>query len=171
MAVVAVLIAKLLDPISFIVALVIVLFSRRWWIIIVAAAVSAVIVETILTSTQFTRTWGQGLLLGFVASAIHASVIFFVRQTLTRRSGSAGGPATASASTGNESVRPAFDTKAPEVANKKGEIAAVERYLKELGYDVTPEGAAVAAFQLTSGYSAAEVASHLALVTLARDVR
>jgi hypothetical protein len=43
------------------------------------------------------------------------------------------------------------------------------RILVQLGYDITPYGVGVASLSLVSGYSAAETASHLALVTLAHD--
>jgi hypothetical protein len=49
------------------------------------------------------------------------------------------------------------------------ELGKVDKILVQLGYDITPHGVGVALLSLESGYSAAETASHLALVTLARD--
>ena len=85
MGAIAVLVAKLVDPIGFGIALVVVLLSRQKWIIFVAAAVSAIAVETLLSSTQYTRTWYQGLPVGFIAGLIHASLVFFIRARITRR--------------------------------------------------------------------------------------
>jgi len=50
-------------------------------------------------------------------------------------------------------------------------IDAVASALQIMGYDLTPYGAGVALLQLQSGYTAVEVASHLAHTTLAQDVR
>ncbi len=78
MAIVAMLLAKILDPVSFIVVLVVSLFSRKKWIIPVAAIIGAIVTETILTFTQITRTWGQGIILGVLASGIHAVLSYWL---------------------------------------------------------------------------------------------
>lgn len=81
MAIIAILLAKLLDPISFIVVLIISFFSREKWIIPVAAVIGAVVTETMLTSTQITRTWGHGVIPGLMASGIHAILCYwFIRK-------------------------------------------------------------------------------------------
>lgn len=51
------------------------------------------------------------------------------------------------------------------------DIAAVEQIAQYLGLRLTPYGAGVALLSVQSGYSSAETASHLAVVTLARDVQ
>jgi hypothetical protein len=51
------------------------------------------------------------------------------------------------------------------------ESADVVKHLRIMGYDPTPYGIGVALVSLQSGYNEVEVASHIAHVTLARDVR
>lgn len=86
MGLLATIIAKLLDPISFIVVLVVTLFSRQKWIIPVAAIAGAVVTETVLTSIRFTRPWGQGLVLGLVATGVHAIVCYWLVGLIKRKS-------------------------------------------------------------------------------------
>jgi hypothetical protein len=50
-------------------------------------------------------------------------------------------------------------------------LSDVTAHLKNLAYDLTPYGASVASLELQSGYSPAEVASHLALITMALDIK
>jgi hypothetical protein len=50
-------------------------------------------------------------------------------------------------------------------------LADVVKHLRIMGYDPTPCGIGVALLSLQSGYNHVEVASHIAHVTLARDVR
>lgn len=71
-------VGKLLDPVSFIVALVVTTFSREKWIIVVAAICAAIVTETVLTSMQVTRSWGQGIVPGIIASFLHAAFSFWV---------------------------------------------------------------------------------------------
>jgi hypothetical protein len=75
----AVFLAKLLDPVGFVVALIVVMFSRKKWIILLAAVLAALVVETMLSSIQHTRTWGQGLPIGFLVGLVHASTVFAIR--------------------------------------------------------------------------------------------
>ena len=72
----AIIIAKLLDPVSVIITVIVVLFSRSAWIVPVAAIVAALSVESMLVSTQFSRNFGDGIVLGLVASMIHATIAF-----------------------------------------------------------------------------------------------
>ena len=63
-----------------------------------------------------------------------------------------------------------------EVENEDSSISEntlpeVEKFLIDLGYDLTPYGAAVALAEVVSGYSCLETASHLALTTLALDAQ
>ena len=71
-------VGKLLDPVSFIVVLIVTLCSKQKHIIIVAALVAAIITESVLTSMQATRSWGQGIAPGFLASLLHAVFLFWV---------------------------------------------------------------------------------------------
>ena len=80
-----VLLAMLLDPVRLVLTLGVVLFSRKIWIIPIAAICSAVVVETMLTSSQMTRDWGEGIVIGFLASLIQASLIFLVRKGLSKK--------------------------------------------------------------------------------------
>ena len=50
-------------------------------------------------------------------------------------------------------------------------LSEVTAHLRNLAYDLTPYGASVASRELQSGYSPAEVASHLALTTMALDIK
>ena len=45
-----------------------------------------------------------------------------------------------------------------------------EKYSKQIGYELTPEGLALAMTSQLSGYNAVEAASYISLLTLARDV-
>lgn len=76
------------------------------------------------------------------------------------------------------SGRAALDALAEPVARdnasdwlSRERLAAVEALLGQLGFDLTPYGAGVAQLSLGSGFSNAETASHIALATVARDVR
>jgi hypothetical protein len=51
------------------------------------------------------------------------------------------------------------------------EATAVGEHLKIMGYDLTGYGAAVALLEVQSGYSAVETASHIALTTMALDIK
>ena len=96
MGAIAVFLAALLDPIRLVIALLVVLFSRQKWIILVAAAISALAIETLLSSTQHTRTWGQGLPVGSIASLVHASLVFLIRARITAKKQTALPPASES---------------------------------------------------------------------------
>jgi hypothetical protein len=63
------------------------------------------------------------------------------------------------------------ETKAPEVRPQISDIAAVRQVAKYLGLQLTPYGVGLALVSVQSGYSSAETASHLAVLTLARDVQ
>ena len=80
----AIVVARIIDPIGFLITLGVVLCSRRRWIILVAAAVSTVLVESILTATQMLYIWGEGLLFGLIAGALQAWLIFWIRSGMKR---------------------------------------------------------------------------------------
>lgn len=50
-------------------------------------------------------------------------------------------------------------------------VARVKAHLAAMGYELTPYGAMVALLECKSGYSEAEAASHIALTTMARDIK
>lgn len=52
-----------------------------------------------------------------------------------------------------------------------GPLDAVAAHLQIMGYDLTPYGAGVALLEIESGYNSVEVASHIALTTLALDIK
>lgn len=81
---IAQLIAKLLDPISFVITLAIVLSSRSKWIILISALLSSVISETLLDMTQVARVWGIGLPAGVAAGLVHASIIYYIRSRVAK---------------------------------------------------------------------------------------
>lgn len=74
--------AALLDPIRLILTLAVVLVSKCAWIVPAAAAISAIAIETMLTMTQITRVWGDGIIIGFLASLIHAGAIYGIRMLI-----------------------------------------------------------------------------------------
>ena len=78
MSLIATLIAKLLDPVSIVICMVLLLIKREKWMIGVATIVAAVVVETALTKLQYSRTWGQELFVGLVASLMHATLAYLV---------------------------------------------------------------------------------------------
>jgi hypothetical protein len=82
---IATFIARLLDPISFIVVLFFSLFSRNKWLIPVIAILGATVTESLLTSTQVTRSWGQGIILGLIASGVHAVICHCLIQSFNKR--------------------------------------------------------------------------------------
>lgn len=61
--------------------------------------------------------------------------------------------------------------QAPRATEATGSLDDVIAHLKNMGYDLLPHGTAVALLELKSGYNAVETASHIAHVTLARDIR
>jgi hypothetical protein len=50
-------------------------------------------------------------------------------------------------------------------------VGEVRKHLRVMGYELTPYGTGVALLSIKSGYNPVEVASHIAHVTLALDVR
>jgi hypothetical protein len=71
----------------------------------------------------------------------------------------------------HENSRQAIDdkSKSSQTKSSSADLDNVEKILIQLGYDISPYGVGVALLGLESDYSAAETASHLALVTLAQD--
>lgn len=85
MAFLGILIGKLLDPFSFIAALVIAYQIKKWWMIPVVGIVIAVCAEALLVSLSFTRQFGHSLVVGFIASSIHVSLAFLATQKFKSR--------------------------------------------------------------------------------------
>jgi putative exporter of polyketide antibiotics len=73
-----ILLAKLLDPISFVIAGLATLVARRWWHCVIVGVVVALVVEMILTSLQYTRDFGEGLIPGVIASSAHSAIAFWL---------------------------------------------------------------------------------------------
>ena len=69
---------KIASPISFILTIVFVLFSRSKLIIPISAVVTAIIFETVLSSTNPVRNWGSGLILGVIAALIQAGFAYWL---------------------------------------------------------------------------------------------
>lgn len=82
MALFALFLAKLFDPLSLIIAGVsgYKLFNKPWYATLVIGIITSIIIEITLTSTQLTRTFGQGLPLGVVASCVHALIGRFIAK-------------------------------------------------------------------------------------------
>lgn len=64
-----------------------------------------------------------------------------------------------------------FRKKSLGQANPSFSIQGVEKHLQAMGYTLLQHGAGVALLELKSGYSEVDIASHIALTTLALDVR
>lgn len=75
----AIFVAKFVDPIALFSAFVVMLLSPRdWRFIPLAAVISAIIGETVLTMIQYTRTWGEGILLAIIVGIVHACLSYWV---------------------------------------------------------------------------------------------
>lgn len=68
----------LLDPIGFILAFLCSFFIRRKHHIFIVGLIVAVIVESLLTYISYTRAWGEGLHLGFIASSAQAAASYAI---------------------------------------------------------------------------------------------
>ena len=66
------------DPAGLVIVLVICSMSRKKWIIPVAAIIAALIAETVLTATQYTRAWGSGMPLTLLATTIQAVACYWL---------------------------------------------------------------------------------------------
>ena len=68
-------IVKLLDPVSFVLCLILTLFLVRelnsYILISVVSVVVAIAIETMLDAIQYTRVWGEGIIAGLIASIVH----------------------------------------------------------------------------------------------------
>jgi hypothetical protein len=77
---IAMVFAAMLDPVRFLVVFWVLYFSRKhekWSLpktFLIAIVVSATVSETVLTMIQVTRTWGEGLIVGLVASGVQAVI-------------------------------------------------------------------------------------------------
>lgn len=72
------LLGKLLDPVSLVLCFILLVIKREKWMIGVSAIAAAIASETVITLMLFTRTWGEGLVLGFIASLIHSVLAYWV---------------------------------------------------------------------------------------------
>jgi len=81
-----------LDPIRVLITWSFLLSARRPWRVFAAAALSAVVCETLLMTLQTTWVWGEGLVVGGIASLLQAGILFwtgrFVRNWRTGGSAS-----------------------------------------------------------------------------------
>ena len=66
---------KLIDPVSFVLCLIMTLFLVRklnfYILIAIVSLVVAIAMETMLDAMQYTRVWGQGIIAGLIASILH----------------------------------------------------------------------------------------------------
>lgn len=159
-------VAKLFDPISFALALAVIQFSRMKWIILPAALSAAVVGETIVVSIQQAGDWGQGLSVGLLAGLVQASVVFGVRWLFDARR------RTPNDLSGIERA-PTLDRNRSGLRHDRPRngIDDVEEHLEKMGYRLTVVGAGYAIMQRKSGFKAVEVASQIALHTLALEIR
>lgn len=66
-----------LDPIRVLITLAFLLLARNHWRVFIAAALSAVVCETLLMALQTTWVWGEGLVVGGIASLLQAVILFW----------------------------------------------------------------------------------------------
>jgi hypothetical protein len=77
----AVLIAKLLDPIAIILSVLNGYFSRSMAVLFALSVAIAVVIELLLAATQLTRTFDPvSLLIGFVAALAWSGLVFWIRR-------------------------------------------------------------------------------------------
>ncbi|WP_321337508.1 hypothetical protein [Breoghania sp.] len=69
------------------------------------------------------------------------------------------------------SATTALEYEAEEEADKENALVMVRKLVMRLGNDLTDYGVAVALLSLESGYSVAETASHISVVTFARNLK
>ena len=74
-----------LDPVRAVITLLCLWLLRGPWGILIAVVASALAVESMLTATQFTRTWGEGFHIGLAASIIQAVLIYWPLSAMRRR--------------------------------------------------------------------------------------
>jgi hypothetical protein len=67
-----------LDPIRVLITLVFLQVAGYRWRLVIAAALSAVVCETLLVVLQTTWVWGQGLVVGGIASFVQAVILYWV---------------------------------------------------------------------------------------------
>jgi hypothetical protein len=67
-----------LDPIRVLITLAFLLLARNHWRVFIAAALSAVVCETLLMTLQTTWVWGEGLVVGGIASLLQALILFWL---------------------------------------------------------------------------------------------
>lgn len=134
----AMLLAKLADPLSFILALVGAYMARRWWHLLLVVLVVAATVETVLSATQITHQWGEGLIIGCLASSIQACVCYLATRRLGRRKARVG-------------VDP------PAFESPSGRLAANTRYVAEIAAE-SAVSSAVSAVALTDKVAGAVAA-------------
>jgi hypothetical protein len=85
MTLVAMLVARLLDPILIIVAAVLGAIVRQWWHVLAVAVVAASIQEFALFGIQLTRVFDPlSFFMGFLAAAIWAALAFWLRSRWRR---------------------------------------------------------------------------------------
>lgn len=72
------LVVKVLDPIGFAIVFALSFITRQKLIIPAAAVSGALVTETILTATQYTRMWGRGIVIGLLAGGIQAVVCYWL---------------------------------------------------------------------------------------------
>ena len=85
-AIAAVFIARLLDPIAGLLALVAGYFSRAWWQVAIASLIVTAIVELILYSMQYTRSFHTGrFLIGVFAAGVWCAAAFAFKTWRSKR--------------------------------------------------------------------------------------
>src|SRR5262245_24609839 len=86
-------VAKLIDPIAALPALVAGYFCRTWWQVVIAAAAVGIIVEMVLVLMQQTPEMHQGrLLMGVLAAGVWSNLAFAFKIWRVKRARKIGEP-------------------------------------------------------------------------------
>lgn len=76
--------AGLLDPVRAAIIAIFRVCSSNIWVMAAGVIVSAVVVESMLTATQITRVWGQGLVTGLIASTVQMGCAHLIALAVRR---------------------------------------------------------------------------------------
>jgi ABC-type uncharacterized transport system permease subunit len=86
MSAIAAFLAKLADPATIVLAVLVMTVCRSWWHVAIASVAIGAAVELILSSIQVTRTFNPVVFgIGVLAAGAWVSLAFFIKTQWTRR--------------------------------------------------------------------------------------
>lgn len=75
--------AVLLDPIRLLFSYIGARSSTSKWHLILSSLIGAILAEWLLTTTQITRVFGEGIVMGWIGSLLQTFIIFYVFKNKT----------------------------------------------------------------------------------------